>query len=244
MKLLFLTLLTAFSFNSFSECLNKLPQSEVTKALNLEPNAGSISCAQRPNEECICYDGIDWTTANLQDEYVNGTPNYSDKINETECASIESCELLRPTLCEAPYEFFYAENLIFSGYEAYCSRIVSYEQVATGRKILVEDPVKKAAKDIRVDSENAAKQAMAFAIRSMECGKSAQAFVLVRNAPKGLTTEQVKTLVATYSPVKALLDSGSLVSALEEIAEIPADGVVITEADKVALIAHINGCKP
>jgi hypothetical protein len=80
----------------------------------------------------------------------------------------------------------------------------------------------------------------------MECGKSTQRLLLIRNAQKSpaLNTTQIKALVALSVPMKALLDTGSLVSAQEEIASFVADGVVITEADKTALIQHIDGCKP
>lgn len=55
-----------FSTSSFA-CRNQLPESEVIKALNLEPNAGSKSCADLPEEKCVCYDGIDWRDAELID---------------------------------------------------------------------------------------------------------------------------------------------------------------------------------
>lgn len=47
---------------------NSLPLSEILKAINLEPNAGSISCAQLPEEQCISYEGIEWEAAILIDE--------------------------------------------------------------------------------------------------------------------------------------------------------------------------------
>lgn len=92
--------------------------------------------------------------------------------------------------------------------------------------------------------ENSLASAMAKAQRAMECGKSAQALLLVRNSLKNLTTAAVKALVAAYAPIKQLLDTGSLQSSIEEIQAVQADGVLITNDDKTALVNHINGCKP
>ncbi len=54
------------SFNAFAQ--NSIPESEVIKAINLEPNAGSVTCEQLPNEKCYDYTGIDWTFAELVTE--------------------------------------------------------------------------------------------------------------------------------------------------------------------------------
>lgn len=95
-----------------------------------------------------------------------------------------------------------------------------------------------------ISAEVAMASALKNAEKAMECGKSTQALLLVRNAVKNLTIAQVKSLVATYSSIKQLLDTGSLVSAAEEIMAIVPDGVLVLEADKTALVAKINECKP
>lgn len=79
MKLLILFIL---SFNAYA---NYLPESEVVKALNKEPNAGSKTCQDLPEETCHNYDGIQWEIAELADNYVL---DYIAKENE------QSCELL------------------------------------------------------------------------------------------------------------------------------------------------------
>lgn len=85
--------------------------------------------------------------------------------------------------------------------------------------------------------------ALVQAEKVFNCGKSAQKLILIHNADKNLTKAQVKHLVSTYADVKNLLDTGSLETAIEEIGAIIADGVVITEDDKTAIVEHINGCK-
>lgn len=63
MKYLILLLI---SFPVFA-CQNSLPESEARKAIALEPNAGSKSCKDLPEEKCVCYDGIDFRDADLID---------------------------------------------------------------------------------------------------------------------------------------------------------------------------------
>jgi len=96
------------------------------------------------------------------------------------------------------------------------------------------------------EAEQAAKAQMTGAIAqakaAMECGKNVKALLMVRNASKGLTTAQIKTMVNTYSEVDALLESGSLNTAKEEINAISPDGALVTEGDKTALVAEIDKC--
>lgn len=148
-------ILFLISFNSYA-CLSKAPKSIVEKMIAGETVAGK-DCKEAPEEECVCFDGVDVSASKFTDEFMNGNPIYSAKQNVTACVmelkEVEEgqeseevlCEDLRASLCEAPYEFYYAENLILSGYEAYCTKLLGFEQVKTGKKILVVDGAKKAA---------------------------------------------------------------------------------------------------
>ena len=77
-------------------CKNWLPRSEVIKAINKEPNAGSITCKQRPNEKCICFDNVDWETYLLKIVNVDNyeKPLFADKEIEQDCANEINCSLL------------------------------------------------------------------------------------------------------------------------------------------------------
>lgn len=58
------TLLIAFlmSFSALAaDCKNKIAESEVMKAIALEPGAGAKPCGE--GDTCICFDGIDWRWA-------------------------------------------------------------------------------------------------------------------------------------------------------------------------------------
>lgn len=77
----YVTILMLLSFSAFSQ-VNHLPESEVIKAINLEPNAGSVSCKDRPDEKCYSYEGIQWETAELVD---NEVLDFIKKSNEVKC---------------------------------------------------------------------------------------------------------------------------------------------------------------
>ena len=125
--------------------------------------------------------------------------------------------------------------------EVYCSRITGYEQKVIGKKLVIDENL-KAQKEAEQAAKLAMENALIQAKKAMECGKNIQALLLVRNSPKQLTTAQVKEMVSIYAPIKQLLDTGSLVSAKEEILSVTADGILVTEADKVALVAEIDKC--
>jgi hypothetical protein len=61
-----LILVFIFSFNSFA-CRNFIPESEARKAVALEPDAGSKTCQDLPQEKCLCFDGVDWRDTDLVD---------------------------------------------------------------------------------------------------------------------------------------------------------------------------------
>lgn len=46
---------------SAEECYSFIAESEIKKALALEPNAGAKPCGG--SDPCICFQGIDWETA-------------------------------------------------------------------------------------------------------------------------------------------------------------------------------------
>jgi hypothetical protein len=146
MKFIIIIILSLISFNSFAKCLSKAPISAVRTYIESTVPVAGVDCSERPDEECICFDGIEsWKVVDLEDEMVNGEAKYSAKINVTDCETPEACDQIGLTLCEAPYEYKHAKNIILPGYEAYCTKITGYEKVKSGRKILKENAAKKVA---------------------------------------------------------------------------------------------------
>jgi hypothetical protein len=73
---------------SFNLYANSLPESEVVKAINLEANAGSKSCADLPEEPCHNYKGIQWEFAELVENYVLdyvSQRQYESCLDEADC---------------------------------------------------------------------------------------------------------------------------------------------------------------
>jgi hypothetical protein len=75
-----------------------------------------------------------------------------------------------------------------------------------------------------------------------DCGETVIDMMLVRNQSKTLNKNQVKQLVSSYKDIMALIQTGSLATAKDEIIAVNADGVLVTEADKAALVSVINSC--
>jgi hypothetical protein len=77
-------------------------------------------------------------------------------------------------------------------------------------------------------------------VQAQKWGTLVKAEFSYRNLSKNLTLAQKKQLVVENASTIALLDSGSLSTAKAEIEATVADGILITEYDKAALIAKID----
>jgi len=167
-----LILLTCFWSIAAFPCMNFIPESEAIKAIAMVPNAGQIRCKSLPNEPCLCFDGIDWETAIYKDVQEDDVerPIYAVENNVIGCASREACQEIVETkcpteegnclpgeqihYCTAPDSAFIRP--VGLAFEAYCTHIIGYEQKTVKR--LMEDPIKKAAKDARVLAEQQAEE--------------------------------------------------------------------------------------
>lgn len=114
--------------------------------------------------------------------------------------------------------------------------------VLAGNTVVI-DPAKKSADDLTVAAGALSEAAIRAALKAQRCGRRVKALLLVRNAPKGLTNGQKKQLVSDHGTTIRLLDAGSLDTARAEILATPADGTIITEGDKTALVAELDNCK-
>lgn len=114
-------------------------------------------CESDKGGDCVPFPGGYCQQYDVVDEIVNGKPIYAPKENVVDCESIEACELLRENHCSSliDYQFFYAENLILPGYEAYCTKVTGYEQVNTGKKVLKVNAQKLSAHKAKLDADKA-----------------------------------------------------------------------------------------
>lgn len=238
-KYLFL-ILSFFTLTASAE--NWLNHSKI-KSGSIEAFSLKSDCERISQEKC--FDLGDYPSSVYSEIDVevddNLKPNYSK--NEVQaCANEAACDLIHASkTCIDPLESSIKNYQLL---EVYCSKFLSFDKKLI--KSIALDPVKLSAYQAEQTTKatlQAKEAAIAYAQKLMACGNKVVAYMLVRNQPKALATSQVDTLVQTYAPIKGLLETGSLTTAKEKIAAVVADGVVVTEADKAALIAEIDLCK-
>lgn len=90
------------------------------------------------------------------------------------------------------------------------------------------------------DAEEIQEQKLQEKIKLIDAGKRVIALFNLRNETKSLTGEQIAQLVTTFASIKGLLETGSLKTAKYLIGQVVADGVIVTDGDKTALIAELD----
>lgn len=240
MKFIILIILF-FSFQNVFSCQNFLPLSEVVKAVNLDAGAGSVTCEQLPQEQCLCYEGINWHTAEIVDNQVDDLtkPLYS-KNEVEECSGEADCQAkLSAKECAHQDETAFTDAEFT---EVWCSRLTGYEQKIEGKKLQTSSS-KLATYTATQEAAKQKELGIQAAIKAMKCGERVKALLVVRNASKGLTKPQIKQMNQAYAEIKDLLETGSLETAKDDMIAVEADGTLITEADKTALVAELDACK-
>jgi hypothetical protein len=236
--------LTVFATSTFA-CSVSIPESYVPTFLNPPVMGHYAKCESAPEEKCHCVDAVNPYISELVDNIVL---DYVAKLEVESCTKAEFNEA-QPEAnlyadCDAKFAAkSCAEGTAINNYdllEVYCAKDV---MKLDGKK-LVENAAKKAAYEAAQAAKAAQEAAMEIASKSQECGKTTLALMLVRNASKGLSNAQKVQLVESTDMISKLLQLGSLDAAKGLIQSATADGTIITEGDKTALAAHIDGCKP
>lgn len=216
-----------------------------SKILSASKEAYSLKADCEKNSQEKCFDLGEYPSSiysEIDIEVDDETkPNYSKSEIES-CVSIEDCDLKHASkVCSDSLEYSIKNYDLL---QVYCSKFLSYDKKLI--KSIALDAVKLSAYQVEQTTKatlQAKEAAISYAQKLMACGNKVVAYMLVRNQPKALTTTQVDQLVQTYAPIKSLLETGSLNTAKEKIAAVVADGVVVTESDKAALISEIDLCK-
>jgi hypothetical protein len=233
-----ISILTILIISNISHGANMAPVSEVEKKiLDCEyPLTSSGSCqgscieikkefnckySELADEEIDDYSKPTWATRSMV-EVCSGQADCEQKVSDKVCVDE------RHALTDAEFT------------ETWCNKITGYEQVLSGNKIIVENATKKAAYETAKAASDAMEAAIEQAYKAINHGKRVIALLVVRNASKGLTTAQIEQMNLTYSEIKNLLETGSLVTAKEKIELITPDGTIVTESDKTALVSEIN----
>lgn len=240
MKTYLFLILYFFSITAYSE--NWLNRSKILNH-SIEAHSLKSDCERISGEECFDMGDLPSSVYSEVDIEVDDEtkPNYSKNEIES-CASLLDCDSKHAIkTCSDPQE---SSIKNYDLLQVYCSKFLSYDKKLI--KSIALDAIKLTAyqaEQVTKAALQAKEDAISVAQKLMKCGNKVMALMLVRNQPKALTTAQVDTLVQTYAPIKALLETGSLLTAKEKIAQVVTDGVIITEADKAALISEIDLCK-
>lgn len=202
-------------------------------------------CQQSEGQDCFEITGKDLRFYEIKTVSTDDTskPIWKSSYSTESCGTFAECEVVGETkVCDDEPEDTYriVENLIMPGYSIHCTRVTGYEQVESKTLVLNESTRDQLIAEDLAKVE--AKSAIDAVKKQMECGKTVQASMAIRNVKKGLTTDQVNTFVQTYSTVKNLLDAGALKTAKAQLQSIDPDGTITTAEDKTAILGLIDTC--
>jgi len=238
MKYLILTLLL---FTNLVHAENWLNQSKI-KSGSQEAYSLKADCERISGERCFDLGDLPSSVFSEVDEEVeDGSKPIYSKSEMIACVSEANCDLIFLTkVCTDS-----TEQLIknYDLLEVYCSKWVGYEKKL--QKTIAQDAQKVSAWESQKAveaTERARELAIQTALKRIECGKRVIGLLVVRNSGKSLTTAQVGQINSVYAPIKGLIDTGSLVTAKEQMQLITPDGSLITNEDKTDLISEINKC--
>jgi hypothetical protein len=233
LHLLFLILLVAFQIATAKACQLSIPESYVPTFLNPPVSGHYIKCEEKPDEKCFCVDSVDPWTSELVDNVVL---DYIAKSNEIICTDELDCDAKFIELsCSLDEEKIKNYDLL----SVYCAKPIYKIE---GKK-LVESASKKAAYEAAQASKKQLEIELLMVQKARDCGSRAINVMSLRNAKKGLSKEQRKQILTIYEDIKNMLDVGSLDNAKDAITSAIADGVLITEQDKTAMIEAIVSCQ-
>lgn len=210
-------------------------------ASSIEAHSLRADCERISGEKCYelgNYPSSVYSRGLIEvDDY--SKPNYTKSQIEP-CENQDECDLIHASkVC--PLDRTLIKN--YEQLQVYCSKLVGYEKKSEATIVL--DQEKKQAWEIEKSIQSAIAQSEAYiqlALKKISCGERVIALLVVRNQPKNLTPQQVAQMNSVYAPIKGLLETASLVTAKSYIEATVADGVLITEADKVALASETQKC--
>lgn len=234
MKYLFLIF-----FSITAQASNFIPVSSVVNNTNAGYSLLSdCQKASAPHEVCADIGDQPVSTYEVYTYQVDdeSKPNFS-KNNIEICTDIEDCKLkVQSKICLNSEYAIYTPAL-----ELYCTKIISYEQktmksIRQSSVLLSSYIAQKALKE----ADELQEQKLQEKIKLIDAGKRVIALLNLRNESKALTGEQIAQMVSTFAQIKGLLETGSLKTAKYAISQVVADGVVVTNEDKTALIAELD----
>lgn len=232
-------LLFLVSFNL--QASNYMAKSEILDHGN-QAFTFKADCERVKSQECIDvgnYPSSVYSEVDVEvDDY--SKPNYL-KADTQSCLSESDCSAKFLALVCTQNDYEKIKNLDLL--QVYCVKLAGYEKKY--EKTIQLDSQKLSAwqsQEANKATDRAREMAIQTALKRIECGKRVIGLLVVRNASKTLTTAQIGQINTVYAPIKGLIDTGSLVTAKEQMQAITPDELLITTEDKNDLIQEITKC--
>lgn len=238
MKYLIFTLIL---FSNLVHAENWLNHSKI-KSGSVEAYSLKSDCERISGEKCFDigeYPSSVYSEVDVEvDDYEK--PIYSKRDTES-CTDESDCSAKFLALVCTQNDYEKIKNLDLL--QVYCVKLAGYEKKY--EKTIQLDSQKLSAwqsQEANKATERAREMAIQTALKRIECGKRVIGLLVVRNASKTLTTAQIGQINTVYAPIKGLIDTGSLVTAKEQMQAITPDELLITTEDKNDLIQEITKC--
>lgn len=235
MKKIIITLL----FSLTAHASNFIPVSTVANATNAGYSL-LIDCQKASASDEVCVD-IGDKPLSTYEIYSYDVDDESKPINSKNnieiCADQNDCmSKAKDKICLDGEYVIYTPEL-----EIYCTKVIGYHKktlksIRQSQALLTEYNAQKALKEASELQE----QKLQEKIKLIDAGKRVIALLNLRNESKNLTGEQISQMVNTFSSIKGLLETGSLKTSKFLISQVVADGTIVTEGDKTALIAELD----
>lgn len=126
--------------------------------------------------------------------------------------------------------------------EVYCTK-TTYNKIPSGEFYVVVDDSLKASYEAQRAVVKAEEDAVFDKMTDMTFGRSIYASVQILNKAKGLSKTQRRALRGNLKTMRDDLLDGSICDVREDLVALAADGVLIREQDKAAILAKIDAYK-
>lgn len=232
-------LIIALLFSLTAHASNFIPVSSVLN--NTQAGYSLLAdCQKASTPDEVCVDIGDQplksfeTYTYLADDL--SKPIYSKSSIEL-CVDLDDCRLkIQSKTCQSDESPVFTLEL-----ELYCTKVTGYQQktlksIRQSSVLLTDYLAQKALKE----ADELQEQKLQEKIKLIDAGKRVIALLNLRNESKNLTGEQIGQMVTAFASIKGLLETGSLKTAKYLIGQVVADGVIVTDADKTALIAELD----
>lgn len=221
----------------------KAPISEVEKKL-LDcsyPLAVSVSCSGacveiKKSFKCETHELVDQMIDDPSSPIYEAKSNVVSCLDEADCLTKEAAQV-----CDSQNGYFVVR--VADNSEVYCTKLLGYNQMLSGSKVLQENAIKKSAHELNELTAQAEKNALDERLKDMEFGKKLYASVQLINESKGLNKGQRRQLRSDLAIIRDDLIDGNICDARADIVGLVADGTLIRTQDKTAVLAKIDAYK-